>query len=134
FLDARSGIDDKPLGDFVATIPSAACFVGCQEGETSYTSGALNGGIWTHHVIEALAGRAPLALEGGRLLTPRSLQEHLAREVPRTLRATFREAPMQTPMLHVSPGEHFVIADVEALVEETAPTADPRLAPLKRGS
>jgi hypothetical protein len=134
FLDARAGIASKALEEQLKKHSGVACFVSCLKGESSHTSGAFKAGIWTHHVIEALGGKAPLALQGGRLLTANSLQEHLAREVPRTLRATFREAPMQTPTLYNSPGERFVIADVETLLDETAPTADPRLAPLKRGS
>jgi hypothetical protein len=139
FLDARAAAGREPLSltpprELVAKTPAAACFVSCREGETSHTSGALKAGIWTHHVIEALGGKAPLALEAGRFLTAQSLQDHVCLEVPRTLRSTFREAPAQTPVLFVADDQRFVVADVGSLVDESQPTADPRLAPLKRGS
>jgi hypothetical protein len=139
FLDARAGLPGEPLSlqalaDFFGRTPASACFVSCADGETSHTSGALKAGVWAHHVIEALTGKASLALEGGRLLTADSLQAHLVQEIPRTLRTTFREAPPQTPELFAPSSERFVIADVAALVDASAPTADPRLQPLKRGS
>ncbi len=139
FLDARAGVGAEPLSPrtlaaYFADRPDSACFVSHSEGETSHTSGALRAGIWTHHVIEALSGKAPLALEAGRLLTARSLQDHLAQEMPRTLRSTFREAPAQTPMLFLAEGQRFVVADVGALLDDSQPTIDPRLTPLKRGS
>jgi hypothetical protein len=142
FLDIRrieppetvEPLSSRSLAEFFGKTPGAVCFTACGEGETSHVSGALKGSIWTHHLIEALAGRAPKALEAGRLLTAESLQEYLTQEVPRTLRATFREAPAQTPVLFGPPEERFVLADVSEIVDNTQPTADPRLQPLKRGS
>jgi hypothetical protein len=139
FLDIRAGVGPEPLSrqtlaDYFARWPEAVCFVSCGEGETSHTSGALKVGIWTHHIIEALSGKALLALEAGKVLTAQSLQDHLAQEVPRTLRSTFREAPAQTPMLFMAEGQHIMIADVGALADESQPTIDPRLTPLKRGA
>jgi hypothetical protein len=139
FLDPRAGLSGEPLSlqeltAFVRKAPARVCFVSCSAGESSHTSGALKAGVWAHHVVEALTGKASLALEGGRLLTADSLQAHLAQEVPRTLRSTFREAPAQAPELLIADGERFVLADVADVVDATAPTADPRLQPLKRGS
>jgi hypothetical protein len=140
FLDARNGLPGKPLGKqalvkFFTKTQSAVCFTSCAPGETSHVSGTLKAGVWAHHLIEALTGKAPLALEAGRLLTAESLQSHLAQEVPRTLRSTFREAPTQTPELFAPKGERFVVADVGTLLDEDqGPTADPRLQPLKRGA
>jgi hypothetical protein len=139
FLDPRAGVPAEPLShqaliDFFTGAPSRACFVSCAEGETSHVSGALKAGVWAHHVHEALTGKASLALEGGRLLTADSLQTHLVQEVPRSLRSTFREAPPQNPELLVAEGERFVLGDLAAVVDAGAPTADPRLQPLKRGS
>jgi hypothetical protein len=139
FLDARAGVGVEPLSmetlaAHFAPTPGAACFVSHGEGEMSHTSGAIKAGIWTHHVIEALSGKAPLALEAGRLLTAQLLQDHVAQEVPRTLRSTFREAPAQAPVLFMAEDQRFVVADVSALLEESQPTIDPRLTPLKRGA
>jgi hypothetical protein len=138
FLDVRScpreSFAHQELVDFFSKKAGLVCFVSCDEGQTSHASGALKSGIWAHHLIEALSGQAPLALDAGGLLTAESLQNHLDKEVTRTLRSTFREAPAQTPKLYCAEGERFVLADVGKLVDERQPTADPRLQPLKRGA
>jgi hypothetical protein len=137
FLDVRSAAGDQPLAHkslatFFAKRPGASCFVAAGEAEESHASGTLKSGIWAHHLIEALTGKAPLAVEDDEKLTVASLQEHLAREVPRTLRTTFREAPAQTPGLY-APAARFVLADLGKLLEGEPPP-DPRLQPLHRAS
>lgn len=57
------------------------CFASCKADEKSYSSGAHKHGIWTHHLIEALSGKAPLAMTNG-LVTSMTLQNYLAAEVP----------------------------------------------------
>lgn len=134
FLDARGeGMSPTALETFV-TRPNTICFTAAQAEEESRVSGSLKAGIWAHHLIEAFAGKAPRAAEDSGLLTARSLQGYLAQEVPRTLRATFREAAPQTPGLLNPSGKHFVLADLSSLLDQNQPTADPRLQPLKRGS
>jgi hypothetical protein len=138
FLDPRSGLLCEPLGakelkKFFKTSGRAA-FVACLPGETSHASGQLKAGAWAHHLCTALAGKAPLALEDGHLLTATSLQNYLQQEVPRTLRATFKDARAQTPC-HYGTEERFVVADVgPILASGEQGTADPRLQPLKRGA
>src|SRR5262249_10546018 len=98
FLDARGGLPREglpkgavphlagaELADFFKG-PARVALLSCAAGEESHAGGALRGSAWAHHLVEALEGKAPLALEGDRLLHARSLQEHLARELPRTLR------------------------------------------------
>lgn len=136
-LDPRAGLGGEPLPhgeleSFVASPPAWACFLSCSPGEASAVSGSLKAGIWAHHLTEALAGKAPRALIDHHL-TAGSLQAHLEAEVPRTLRATFREAPSLTPVLYTS-GPACLIADLGAALPADTPTADPRLQPLRRGS
>lgn len=138
FLDLRSSLGDGPLAHgalskFFAKRPDAACFLAAAEGETSHASGTLKAGVWAHHLAEAFAGKAPLAAEEGEVLTAASLQDHLAREVPRTLRAAFREAPQQSPVL-IAPKGRLVLADLSKVVEADPATADPRLQPLHRAT
>src|SRR5262249_22685073 len=104
----------------------------CAPGEASHASGALKHGVWAHHLLEALTGKAALALEEGRLLTAASLQEHLRRELPRTLRATFRDGRLQTPRLYG--GADFLVADVGPALAQGQAVADPRLQQLKRAA
>jgi hypothetical protein len=143
FLDPRPGLpEDLPphlaaeeLEELFGGSPGRVCFVACRPGERSEVSGPLRGGAWAHHLLQALAGKAPLALEGGRELTAESLEAHLEREVPRTLRTTFKDARSQTPALYGAGGERFLVADLGPLVEQGGqPVADPRLQPLKRGA
>lgn len=119
-----------PLQTFFAGRPGGACFVSRGGAEQSHVSGSLKSGVWAHHVIEAFAGRAPAVLEG-LALTAASLQAHLEQELPRTLRATFRDAPPQTPQLF-GPEGRLVLATVNSSAGQ--PTADPRLQPLRRGA
>jgi hypothetical protein len=135
FLDVRGeGFPLAPVEAFCAARPAAVCFVSRGEKEQSHVSGSLKSSIWAHLVTEAFAGRAPRALEG-ELLAAASLQAYLELELPRLLRATFREAPPQSPALFgPSGGGRVVLADVAAVAGGDRPTADPRLQPLKRGS
>src|SRR5262245_57170564 len=73
FLDPRPGLGagafpTAELERFFAGRPEAACFLSCAPGEASHVSGSLKAGAWAHLAVEALAGRAPRALEAGRLL------------------------------------------------------------------
>lgn len=137
FLDARTSLaGDFPttriealVGDDAAT----AALLACAPGETSHVAGALRAGAWSHLLTEAFAGRAPRAVPDGRVLTAASLHSYLVEELPRTLRAAYREAPGQTPQLIAPAAGRFVLADVAHLVGQVPPTADPRLQPLKRG-
>ncbi len=133
FLDAAGVPDDSEFRAFSAA-DNAVCLTSCRPGEESYSSGRLKHGIWAFHLLEALTGNAPLALEDGRLLTAASLQAHLAAEVERTLRKTFQDARTQTPCLYAPAGRHFVIADVAPLLAGREGSADPRYQQLKRGS
>src|SRR5262245_25761429 len=135
FLDVRG--EGFPLDDveaFFAARPGGVCFASHAEGEASHVSGSLKSGVWAHHVVEAFSGRAPRALEG-ELLTASSLQAYLEQELPRSLRATFREAPPQTPLAFThTAGGRVVLADVSGVLGEEQPVSDPRLQPLKRGA
>ena len=141
FLDARSGL---PAGEVSPGLPAGpleeacaggrVCFASCRPGEQSHASAALKHGVWAYHLLEALGGKAPLALEEGRTVTAQSLETYLEKEVPRTLRTTFREARGQTPVTYGEPGPGFVVADLAALREQGQANSDPRLQSLKRGA
>ena len=136
-LDPRAGVPAEALdlaaaGKAARKVAGTALLASCGEGEASQVSGSLKSGVWAHQVLEAFAGKAPLALEEGGVLTLASLQAHLEREVPRTLRATFREGPEQTCAAY-APAGRVVIAGVAGVMPADQAVADPRLMPLKRG-
>src|SRR5207248_3501 len=57
------------LEEFFNTSRFCVCFASSETLQYSYSSATLKHGIWTYHVIEALKGEAPQALENGRYLT-----------------------------------------------------------------
>lgn len=136
FLDPRAGMaagtfdPDEVVEGFEKM--AGAAFLACGKGQASHVSGASKAGIWAQQVVEAFTGRAALAAEEGGTLTTASLQAHLEREVPRALRAAYREGRDQDP-LAVLPGKAFALANIAGVIGKDQPVADPRLLPLKRG-
>ncbi|MBX9677743.1 MAG: caspase family protein [Gemmataceae bacterium] len=104
--------------EFVAGSKNRICFTACGEGESSHRSHALKHGIWVHHLLEALTGAAPAALERKRLLTRASLQNYLAAEVPRTLRASLAGTAAQTPACYGAVGSSVLIADMQPILDQ----------------
>lgn len=93
-------------------------FAACKFDESSYPSITLSHGIWTHHLLRALNGEAPDALDRGRFVTSHSLQNYLFVEVPRTLRKTVVSgAARQTPCTFGNATAQFIIADVKPLLD-----------------
>jgi hypothetical protein len=78
----------------------------------------LKHGVWTHLVIEALQGNDPLALEKARYVTANSLQNYVAKELPRTMRKLFTKPIVQTPWFHGSNTGDFLIADLKDVLKK----------------
>lgn len=91
-------------------------FASCAVDEYSWPSTALQHGIWTYHVIQAISGKAPKALEKGHFVTGASLRDYLAVEVPRELRRTRTGNEVQTPCEFGNASKTFIIADLETLL------------------
>jgi hypothetical protein len=117
-------------------------FAACKSDEFSYSSGALSHGIWTYHLLRALKGEAPEALDRDRFVTSHSLQTYLTLEVPRTLRTTVAGAVRQTPCIWGNATIGFIIADLKpildarkaALVSMATAPQDAAFVGLQRGS
>ncbi len=132
FLDScESGIADLPevrgiyaemsegeLKDFFDAAEYRVCFASCKTSEYSYPVPALKHGAWTYLVIEALQGNDPLALEKGRYVTANSLQNYVAKQLPRTMRKHFSKPIAQTPWFHGSSTGDFQIADLGDLLKK----------------
>lgn len=93
-------------------------FASCAVDEYSWPSTALQHGIWTYHVIQAISGKAPKALEKGHIVTGASLRDYLALEVPRELRRTRTRGEVQTPCEFGNASKTFIIADLEVLLRK----------------
>ena len=70
-------IEEKLEGD-----DYLAVYLSCSDGEKSYGSDALGHGVYTWHVLRALRGEDPQALEKDRWMTDASLRDWLEAEVP----------------------------------------------------
>lgn len=109
-----------------------ACFAACKGDEYSYPSNGLGHGVWTYHVLEALLGKAPLAVETKGLVTAASLQSYLAREVPSWMAKNRTDGAVQTPWFYGTQSHEFMIADVAALVAERKRASKPVPRSLRR--
>lgn len=113
--DIISGLNDEELEEFVNSSEFYVCFSACKADETSYSDGSVKHGIWTHHLLEAIEGRASSAMIMG-IVTSSTLQDHLATQVPLTVR-TVRKAPdVQTPWACGAMNKQFVIADLKPIL------------------
>lgn len=139
FLDScESGILDLPsrsifshmrpteLEDFFNSAEFCVCFASSETFQSSYSTSSLKHGVWTYHVIEALKGDAPAALENGRYLTAASLQDYLSLSVPKTIARSFPTPVHQTPRFYgTQTSGTFLIADLQELLDTRAALAKP---------
>jgi uncharacterized caspase-like protein len=113
-----SSMSAAELDEFFRDAQYRACFSACKTSESSYSTAALNHGIWTYHLIEALSGNAPEALATRHRLTATSLQNYLSKAVPKTLRKVRRTPDVQTPWRYGGESQDFQIADLTKLIQE----------------
>ena len=134
----ESGILDMPsrsvlsqlipaeLVDFFNNAEFCVCFASSETFQFSYSTPLLKHGIWSYHLIEALKGDAPNALEKGRYLTAASLQDHLRRSVPKSIANSFSVPVHQTPRFY---GTHtsgtFLIGDLQEILDNRRALAIP---------
>jgi hypothetical protein len=116
-------LDNSEIEAFFQESEYYVCFASCKTDESSYSSPSLKHGIWTYHLLQALTGNAPDALERGRYLTSTSLQDYLASEVPRTVRTTFSMPKSQTPWYYGARSREFLLADLLPILEQQRATA-----------
>jgi hypothetical protein len=103
------------LEQFLDSATHCVCFTACKSNESSYPSNSLKHGVWTYHLIEAFNGNAPLALERGVLVSS-SLQNHLQKEVPRTLKTAYVGGKQQTPWMYGAASSDFRLADLNPIL------------------
>lgn len=103
------------LEKFMGSEEFAVCFSSSKEDESSRSLTAYKHGIWTYHLLEALEGRAPTALENG-LLTATTLQDYLYVSVEKSLRTHVSTMATQTPWTTGSKNHEFVVADLRQII------------------
>lgn len=115
-----SALNDQELKKFFSDAEFYVCFSSCKADESSYSHGTVEHGIWTHHLLEVLTGSAPLGMERGGFVTVTSLQNYLAREVPKTVRSVRTGLDAQTPWACGAMSKEFVVADLRDLLRARA--------------
>lgn len=113
--DVISSLNDDELEEFFRDSEFYVCFSSCKMDETSYSHSSLQHGIWTHHLVEALNGRAKLAISNG-IVTSSLLQDYLAKEVPLSVKTLRKKPDVQTPWACGAMSKQFVISDLRAVI------------------
>ncbi len=114
-VQARDIVSDLTPNDFEALVRStdhSAAFFACSPNEKAYPSDALQHGIWTYHLIQALQGDAEGALDRARWITGDSLKNYLALAVPAYVRANTKIQGEQRPYAILSSNGPFGIHQV----------------------
>lgn len=112
-----SAMNDGELDDFFSDTEFYVCFAACKSDESSYSHGSVHHGIWTYHLVEALSGRAPLAMERS-IVTATTLQNYLAKQVPLTVRAVRKNPDPQTPWACGAMSKEFIVADLRPILKK----------------
>jgi hypothetical protein len=114
-IQARDIVSDLTPNEFEALVRStdhSAAFFACSPNEKAYPSDALQHGIWTYHLIQALQGDAEGALDRDRWITGDSLKNYLALAVPAYVRANTKIQGEQRPYAILSSNGPFGIHQV----------------------
>jgi hypothetical protein len=114
-VQARDIVSDLTPNEFEALVRStdhSAAFFACSPNEKAYPSDALQHGIWTYHLIQALQGDAKGALDRDRWITGDSLKNYLALAVPTYVRANTKIQGEQRPYAILSSNGPFGIHQV----------------------
>jgi len=135
--NVRDTIDHLSVEELEAFFEEAdyrVAFASCRADEKSYTSLQAQNGIWSHFLIKALRGEADEAVKDGHL-TSASLQDYLAKNVPRRAKAENGAGASQHPQIFGRFSNTFRVADLRPLIAareadkktETLATQDIRL-------
>lgn len=113
-------LNDDEIEEELESDDYLAVFLSCSSGEKSYSSDALGHGIFTHHLLHALRGDDPRALESDRWLTDVSLRDWLRMEVSAFVTNKMTVRGHQTPRAILNTPQTFRIRHV---AEPSAPSA-----------
>jgi Caspase domain len=111
-VQARDIVSDLTPSEFEALVRStdhSAAFFACSPNQKAYPSDALQHGIWTYHLIQALQGDAEGALDRDRWITGDSLKNYLAVAVPAYVRENTTIQAEQRPYAILSSNGPFGI-------------------------
>ncbi|MDB5576648.1 MAG: hypothetical protein JWR80_1824 [Bradyrhizobium sp.] len=90
-------LSDEEIEERLEGTDYMAVFLSCSDGEKSYGSDAIGHGIFTYHLLRALKGEDPRALERDRWMTDVTLRDWLVSEVQNFITNKTRIREKQTP-------------------------------------
>lgn len=111
--DVISDMDQKEFDEFVKTGQYDAMYLSCSPGEKSSSSSVIQHGVWTYHLIKALAGDAPGAIIKDRYITSNSLQNYLSDAIRKFIREQNERFSRQTPYAKIAAKNEFAIREIE---------------------
>ncbi|MBB2685240.1 UNVERIFIED_ORG: hypothetical protein GGD47_002828 [Rhizobium etli] len=127
--DERSVLTNMHADEFAAFVDGtkfAAAFFACSPEEKSISNDALKHGVWTYHLLKALRGEEPGAVEKGRFITGASLQQYLFDAVRKYTREKISRSRAQNPFARFDANTDFILAEIPERIEaETGPLFQP---------
>jgi len=126
--DARSrsllgNLSSEAIADYLDDGDYTAVYLACSPGQRSWHHPNLSHGVFTHHLIEALEGRAPDALEDGGWLTDVKLRDWLANSVQNWVSVNMG-GKTQTPQTIITAPHTFRIRQIPETVVPKVRLAD----------
>lgn len=123
-----SNMNKDEFQEFVKSRHYQAIFMSCSPGEKSFPSKILGHGIWTYHLLRALNGLEPDALQQEEWLTDASLQNYLSHAVNKFIRDKTEFQAQQKPFALVQASNTF---EILRFLEDEAGSAVAELPELK---
>ena len=122
--DVVSTMSKNEFKDFVKVDQYVGVFLSCTPGQKSYSHAGLGHGVWSYHLVNALRGKAPDAIDAYSVITDASLRDYLGTSVRRYITKNMSTAAQQTPLTRTSATNRFAICQVNEEEEPVPPEND----------
>lgn len=122
--DVVSTMSENEFKDFVKVDQYVGVFLSCTPGQKSYSHAGLGHGVWSYHLVNALRGKAPDAIDAYSVITDASLRDYLGTSVRRYITKNMSTAAQQTPIARMSATNRFAICQVKEQQEPIPPEND----------
>lgn len=119
-----SDMSETEFKNFVNVDQYVGVFLSCTPGQKSYGHAGLGHGVWSYHLVQALSGNAPDAVDAYSVITDASLRDYLSTSVRRYVTKNMSTAAQQTPVARTSASNRFVICEVKEEDQPTPPEND----------
>ena len=124
--DMLSSMNIKEFENFIKPNKYRALFMSCSPGQKSYPNNSLEHGIWTWHLIEALKGNMPAAIQRNNYITDASLKNYLSAAIPDFITNNTTISDKQRPYAEIASTNEFLIRKLP-IHEKTAESDTPQL-------